>query len=132
MDEPVLRRGAPDEIDAATLYARLRLRVEVFVVEQACPYPELDGRDLDPSTVHFWLTQHGAPATVLGYLRLLRDGDVCRIGRVCIARPVRGGGLAGMLMRAALQELGDRACVVDSQSHLAGFYATYGFLIAGE
>jgi len=132
MDEPVLCRAAPEEMDAATLYALLRLRVEVFVVEQACPYPELDGRDLDPSTVHFWLTPHGAPTTVLSYLRLLLDCGTYRIGRLCTARPVRGTGLAGVLMTAALREVGDAACIVDSQSHLARFYATYGFHIAGD
>ncbi|HEY3259458.1 MAG TPA: GNAT family N-acetyltransferase [Pseudonocardiaceae bacterium] len=132
MDEPVLRRAKPDELDVVTLYAVLRLRVEVFVVEQACPYPELDGRDLDPSTVHFWLSPHGAPTAVLGYLRLLRGGDTYRIGRVCTARSMRGAGLADVLMRAALQEVGDAPCALESQSHLVGFYTTHGFHVAGE
>ena len=132
MDEPVLRRAAPEELDTATLYALLRLRVEVFVVEQACPYPELDGRDLDPSTVHLWLTPHDAPTTVLCSLRLVADGDTYRIGRLCTARNARGAGLAGVLMQAALDEVGSAACVLDAQSHLAGFYATYGFHVAAE
>jgi ElaA protein len=132
MDEPVLRRAASDELDAATLYALLRLRVEVFIVEQACPYPELDGRDLDPATVHFWLTPHGAPTTVLSYLRLVTDGDRYRIGRMCTARSVRGAGLAGVLMQAAVDEVDGAVCVLDAQSHLAGFYATYGFRTVGE
>ena len=50
-----LRRAWARDLDAPTLYALLRLRVEVFVVEQTCPYPELDGRDLEPQTRHFWL-----------------------------------------------------------------------------
>jgi ElaA protein len=132
MDEPVLRRAVFDELDASTLYALLRLRVEVFVVEQACPYPELDGRDLDPSTVHLWLTPHGAPTTVLSYLRLLRDGDAYRIGRVCTARGARGAGLAGVLMQAALEEVGGAEVVLDAQSYLAGFYTSHGFRIVGE
>lgn len=133
MDEPVLRRAAPDELDAATLYALLRLRVEVFVVEQACPYPELDGRDLDPSTVHFWLTPHGAPTTVLSYLRVIAEGGGrYRIGRLCTARSVRGAGLAGVLMQAAVDEVGGAVCVLDAQSHLAGFYETYRFRTVGE
>jgi len=132
MDEPVLRRAAPDELDTATLYALLRLRVEVFVVEQACPYPELDGRDLDPSTVHLWLTPDDAPTGVLAYLRLLTEGPQYRIGRLCTARSVRGAGLAGVLMRAALDEVGPAVCVLDAQSHLAGFYASFGFEVAGE
>ena len=43
------------DLDVAALYAILKLRVEVFVVEQARPYPELDGRDLFAETRHFWL-----------------------------------------------------------------------------
>ncbi|HZN79124.1 MAG TPA: GNAT family N-acetyltransferase, partial [Mycobacterium sp.] len=50
-----LRRSWAKDLDAATLYELLKLRVEVFVVEQACAYPELDGRDLSADTRHFWL-----------------------------------------------------------------------------
>ncbi len=50
-----LRRSWAKDLDVPTLYALLKLRVEVFVVEQACPYPELDGRDLFAETRHFWL-----------------------------------------------------------------------------
>jgi len=131
-DEPVLRRASPDELDTAALYALLRLRVDVFVVEQACPYPELDSRDLEPSTVHFWLSPHGAPAAVLGYLRLLDEGGEYRISRVCTARSVRGTGLASVLMRAALDQIATAACVLDAQSHQVGFYASFGFEVAGE
>ncbi len=49
------------ELDARTLHDLLRLRVDVFVVEQRCPYPELDGRDVEPGTRHVWLTRP-APA----------------------------------------------------------------------
>ena len=54
-----LRRSWAKDLDAATLYELLKLRVEVFVVEQACPYPELDGRDLLAETRHFWLEGEG-------------------------------------------------------------------------
>jgi ElaA protein len=57
-----LRAARFDDLDAATLYALLRLRVDVFVVEQHCPYPELDGRDREPGTVHLWLEHDGAPS----------------------------------------------------------------------
>ena len=50
-----LHRMWAKDLDVATLYALLKLRVEVFVVEQAAPYPELDGRDLLAETRHFWL-----------------------------------------------------------------------------
>ena len=52
---PSLHRRWGKDLDTATLYELLKLRVEVFVVEQSCPYPELDGRDLQSATRHFWL-----------------------------------------------------------------------------
>ncbi|HEY0639011.1 MAG TPA: GNAT family N-acetyltransferase [Pseudonocardiaceae bacterium] len=127
----MLHRATPDQLDVATLYELLRLRVGVFVVEQACPYPELDGRDLEPSTVHLWITGEPGDA-VLGYLRLLAEGERWRVGRVCTARPARGTGLGRELMRAALAEIGDAGSVLDAQSHLAGFYGGFGYVQDGD
>ena len=66
-----LRRVWAPDLDAATLYELLKLRVEVFVVEQACPYPELDGRDLLAETRHYWLEQ--ADGEVICTLRLMEE-----------------------------------------------------------
>jgi ElaA protein len=120
------------DLDSATLYELLRLRVDVFVVEQACPYGELDGRDLEPRARHYWLGGNGHPEPVLGCLRLLEelDGDY-RIGRLCTARAVRGRGLGRRLLEAALAEVGDGACVLDAQEHLADFYRGHGFVPVG-
>jgi ElaA protein len=63
---------------------------------------------------------------------MLGGAGTYRIGRVCTARSFRGAGLAGVLMRAALDEAGNAECLLDAQSHLAGFYAAYGFTAAGE
>jgi ElaA protein len=117
------------DLDAATLYDLLRLRVDVFVVEQTCPYPELDGRDREPGTVHLWVAHDGHPVS---YLRILDDGDHARIGRVCTDRAHRGAGLSARLVAAALEAIGDRPCVLDAQSHLVHFYARWGFREAGE
>jgi ElaA protein len=123
-----VHRSWAADLGTLTLYELLRLRIDVFVVEQACPYAELDGRDLDESTRHFWLGGDGQPEAVLGCVRLLEEpGGEFRIGRLCTARPVRGRGLGKRLMEAALAEVGDRVCVLDSQEHLAGFYRSYGF-----
>jgi ElaA protein len=117
------------ELDAATLYALLRLRVDVFVVEQHCPYPELDGRDGEPATVHMWLEHDGAPVS---YLRILTEPDgAARIGRVCTAAAYRGGGRSARLLGAALDLLGDRPCTLAAQSYLTGFYAGFGFRATG-
>ncbi len=118
-----------DELDKQTAYAVWRLRQDVFVVEQAAAYADLDGRDDEPGTRHVLLRDG---AELLGYLRVLDDGDHARIGRVVLARSARGLGLADQLMRAALAAVGDRPVVLDAQSPLAGWYATFGFEIDGD
>jgi ElaA protein len=123
-----LRIAAFADLDPTTLYALLRLRSEVFVVEQKCAYPDMDGRDLEPATRHVWLSEDGE---ILTYLRILDDGHTQRIGRVVTAPAARGAGLAGRLLTEALTVVGDRPCVLDAQAHLAGFYAKYGFRQTG-
>ena len=119
-------------LDATTAYAVWRLRQDVFVVEQECPYPDLDGRDDEPGTRHVLLRDDD---TLLGYARVLdeeRDGRaVWRIGRVVLDRAVRGKGLADPLMQTALQVCQGRDVVLDAQSPLAPWYATFGFAVSG-
>jgi ElaA protein len=122
--DPELHVATFAELDARSLYAVLKLRCDVFVVEQECAYPELDGRDTEAGTRHLWFSDdHGVTA----YLRVLDDGDVQRIGRVVTAPRARGAGQAGRLVRAALTEIGDRPSVLDAQAHLVGFYGRYGY-----
>ncbi|MDQ7906547.1 GNAT family N-acetyltransferase [Phytohabitans sp. ZYX-F-186] len=117
------------DLDARTLYELLRLRVDVFVVEQKCAYPELDGRDTEPATRHVWLSRDGAP---VAYLRILGDpGGVARIGRVVVTAAERGTGAASRLMAAALDEIGGRPSVLDAQAHLVRFYERYGYAVTG-
>jgi ElaA protein len=122
-----------DELEPRTAYLLWQLRESVFVVEQACAYQELDGRDLEPGTAHLWVERDGRP---VAYLRILSaeaaDGTVARIGRVLVAAPARGQGLAETLMRRALEEIGDRASMLDAQSYLARWYTRFGYSVAGE
>ncbi|MDG4837496.1 GNAT family N-acetyltransferase [Micromonospora sp. WMMD967] len=124
-----IRTATFADLDTRTFHDLLKLRIDVFVVEQNCPYPELDGRDVEPGTRHLWLTDGGAP---LAYLRILADPDgTARIGRVVVAPEARGGGYAGRLMTAALEAVGDRPSVLEAQSHLVGFYGRHGFTVSG-
>ncbi|MBB4685240.1 GNAT family N-acetyltransferase [Amycolatopsis jiangsuensis] len=125
-----LHHAAGPELTAAQLYAILRLRADVFVVEQDCVYADLDGRDLEPDTRHRWFT--GDDGEVLAYLRVLADpGGVDRIGRVVTARIARGQGLAGRLMAAALDGVTGEF-VLDAQTYAQGLYARFGFVAEGE
>ena len=118
-----------DEIGAATAYALLRLRVDVFVVEQQCPYPELDGRDTEPATRHLWLADAAGPTA---YLRVLAEpGGGRRIGRVCTRPDVRGRGLAAVLVEHALASSSGCLVVLDAQSHLQHWYARFDFVVSG-
>lgn len=129
-----LRRSWAKDLDAATLYELLKLRVEVFVVEQACPYPELDGRDLLAETRHFWL--EGDAGQVISTLRLMEEhpgGEkVFRIGRVCTKRADRGHGHTSRLMQAAIAEVGNYPCRIDAQTYLQDMYSAHGFVRDGE
>lgn len=119
-----------DELDAHTLYALLKLRTDIFVVEQKCPYPELDGRDPEPTARHLWAAPADRPAHPQAYLRVLTEpGGGRRIGRVCTAVTARGTGLSGLLVAAALT--GGGSFVLAAQSHLVGFYERFGFVAAG-
>ena len=124
----IVRSRGFDELDARTAYDVWRLRQDVFVVEQQCPYPDLDGRDPEPGTRHLTLDVDGDLA---GYLRILDAGDVPRIGRVLLAKGFRGRGLADALMTAALAEIGKRPSRLDAQTPLAGWYTGFGYVVTG-
>ena len=116
-------------IDPVTLYRILALRTDIFVVEQNCPYPELDGRDLEPSTRLVWAQADGA---VLATLRLLIEPDgTARIGRVATSPAARGAGLAAELMERALELAAGRTVVLHAQSYLVDWYERFGFVRTG-
>jgi ElaA protein len=123
-----LRAASFRDLDTTTLYAILKLRADVFVVEQECAYPDLDGRDTEPGTRHVWIERDGK---VRAYLRILREDERERIGRVVTAKPARGSGLAGRLLTEALAIVGSRGSVLEAQAHLAGFYARFGYRPTG-
>ncbi len=125
---PRVRTCSFAQLDPGTAYALWRLRQQVFVVEQACPYPDLDGRDTEPGTRHLLLEEG---RELVGCLRLLDDGDALRIGRVVVAAGARGRGLAALLMEEAMRVVGDRAVRLDAQLGLTEWYAGFGFAATG-
>lgn len=116
-------------LEAPDAYAVWKLRQDVFVVEQACPYSDLDGRDTEDGTRHVVLREDDE---VVGYGRVLDDAIVWRIGRVVLAPAARGRGLADVVMETALQVCPDREVVIDAQVPLAGWYEKLGFRTDGE
>ena len=116
-----------DELSARELYALLRLRVDVFVVEQRCPYPELDGRD--QSALHVWLQDETG---IQAYLRIMDKGvssEYVSIGRVIAVR--RRAGLGSRILaegvRLAQERFDARQIYLEAQVYAKGLYEKQGF-----
>lgn len=118
---------ALDALSARELYALLKLRSEVFVVEQRCVYLDPDGQDL--MALH--LLGRDASGALLAYARLIPTPAGPKIGRVLCAPEARGAGQGRALMRRAIAECERRwpgqAMCLSAQAHLQGFYASLGF-----
>ena len=110
------------------LHDILRLRVDVFVVEQECAYPEIDGRDTEAATRHVRLIDDEGLAA---YLRLLDDGDARRLGRIATRPSARGAGLAARLVDHAVAT-SSGPWVLDAQTHLEPWYRARGFAVVGD
>ena len=122
-------RSRTIDLDSPTLYRILRLRADVFVVEQECVFNDLDGRDLEPETEVCWIEHDG---DVVATLRMIVESDgSCRVGRVAVRASSRGLGFAAALMRKAFDLAGDRVVVLDAQSQLSGWYQRLGFVVDG-
>ncbi|HEV7870432.1 MAG TPA: GNAT family N-acetyltransferase [Modestobacter sp.] len=128
-DAPTLRTARFVELTPAELYGLLRLRVDVFVVEQNCPYPELDGRDAEPGTVHLWFADD--EGIVLSTIRVLENGEDRAIGRVATAVSARGRGLSAELVQRGIGLCEGRTIDIGAQAYLEHWYERFGFRRSG-
>ena len=117
-----------DELTTGELYELLRLRVSVFVVEQHCPYMELDDRD--QAALHVVLKDENG---IQGYMRILDRGvksEHVSIGRVIAVRRRSGVGteLLKAGIRAAKEHFGADSLYVEAQTYARGLYAKQGFV----
>jgi ElaA protein len=117
-----------DDLSPRLIHDLLKLRIDTFVVEQECSYPELDGRDVEPATEHVWTADGAGPTS---YLRVLAEGGAVRVGRVCTRKDSRGSGLAAVLLADVLRRHQGRAVVLEAQSYLVGWYERFGFTATG-
>ena len=111
------------------LYECLKLRNEVFVVEQKCPYLDIDGKDED--AFHLMVMKSDE---LIGYLRLLKPGvtyEEASIGRVLIAQTARKKGLGREMMTAGvdyiINEFKGDVIRISAQLYLKDFYESLGF-----
>jgi ElaA protein len=123
------------EITTDELYSVLKLRTDVFFVEQKVDEEELDDRDQEPGTRHYWIADDRGAAA---YLRVLLNSepehrDARRIiGRVVVRADRRGEGLAQVLLERALADLPGEAVLLHAQEYVAPLYAKFGFEPFGE
>ncbi|GAA0858309.1 GNAT family N-acetyltransferase [Aliiglaciecola litoralis] len=122
------------ELNTDLLYAILRLRQQVFVIEQQSIYDDLD--NLDQHALHLcWYND--APQNLTGYirLRLLKTDNTLKIERVVVALSQRGNKVAQGMMEVALQrakELGVTKVKLSAQCEVIGFYRQWGFIEHGD
>ncbi len=124
-----------DELTVVELQNIYMARQNVFVVEQRCAFLDADGLDERAFHLAAWSVRHREP---LAYARLLEPGvkyAEASIGRVITTAPARGCGLGRELVARAIAHAEatwpDAALRISAQSHLASFYATFGFVAVG-
>lgn len=124
-----------DALNTKELYEILALRAEVFVVEQNCPYQDVDGKDIEGIHVLGYLNSE-----LIAYARVLKKGasykDYVSIGRVVTSPSLRGNNYGHQLMSYAIaickKDFPGQAIKISAQAHLEKFYNAHAFVATGE
>ena len=126
-----------DELTVHELYEILKLRADVFVIEQECIYPDIDDKDIFPGVLHLFSTHDNI---ISSYMRILPIG--CSydympcLGRVTTQAGFRGTGLGHLLLQQAINILDERwpnnICHISAQVHLRKYYEAQNFSVVGE
>ncbi|MRH68872.1 GNAT family N-acetyltransferase [Escherichia coli] len=120
------------DLSVSQLYALLQLRCAVFVVEQNCPYQDIDGDDLEGENRHILGWHNG---TLVAYARILKSDDELQpvvIGRVIVSEALRGEKIGQQLMSKAQESCTrrwpEKPIYLGAQAHLQNFYGQFGFI----
>ncbi|MGB1370459.1 MAG: GNAT family N-acetyltransferase [Flavobacteriaceae bacterium] len=123
-----------EELSKLELYKILRLRAEVFIVEQDCVYQDVD--DKDQKALHVILKKS---EEIIGYTRLFWPGDYFKeacIGRVVISKKERHNNYGSELMKASIlaisEKMKEKKIKISAQTYLKNFYNNLGFLESGK
>jgi ElaA protein len=121
------------ELDVSTLFSIMKARVDVFVVEQACPYPELDEVDRAAETLHLYALVDNV---IVAYSRVyVQTPKIIAIGRVLVNEHHRGKGLAKVLMKKSIEVAkgygANSEIKLSAQTYLLNFYIQQGFKSVG-
>jgi len=119
------------ELDSSELYEILKLRAEVFIIEQDCNYLDPDGQDF--SAYHLYDKKGGQ---IVSYARLYESNEYCHIGRVLTSKSVRREGYGISLMNEAIKYCKslypNKDIIISAQEYLLKFYRDFGFVAEGE
>lgn len=131
---PVWKIKTFGELSAQELYKIIQARVEVFVIEQNCPYQDLDNSD--QKAVHLWSE---IDDEVVGYCRIFDAGikyDECSIGRVLTTEKGRGKNIGRQMMKFAVETIESRfrktSIRISAQDYLLKFYQEFAFESTGK
>ncbi len=123
-----------EELTTKELYEILKIRSEVFVVEQTCPYLDPDGKDYE--SYHLFLEENDE---IVGYSRIIPKGisyNEVSIGRVIVNEKYRGKKIAKEMMIKAIEfvknTMNDNTIRISAQAHLTNFYQSVGFKEVSE
>lgn len=117
-----------EEISARDLYLILKLRQDIFIVEQNCIYEDID--NIDPDSEHVYLKKD---KQIIAYSRIVPAGikfQYPSIGRIVVHKSFRGKGFGKEIVRRSLGLLSERevaTVLIEAQSHLQKFYESLGF-----
>lgn len=119
-----------DKLTTQELFNIYKLRVDVFVVEQQCPYHEVD--DIDTISHHIYLQNDNSK--ILAYCRMYKENDTFHIGRVIASERRKGYGTQIMktAVKFATEELHADSIILEAQTYAKNFYEKLGFTQTSE
>ncbi|MCB1604484.1 MAG: GNAT family N-acetyltransferase [Gammaproteobacteria bacterium] len=120
-----------EQLSLDELYEIMALRMQVFCVEQDCPYQDLDG--LDQQSIHVYFKDK---QQIVAYARIIeKEKSTCSIGRVVVHPEFRKQGLAKRIMNKCIdyvKQQGKQEIIISAQSYLQNFYYQLGFRTTGK
>lgn len=120
-----------EQLTTQELFQIYQARTAVFVVEQQCPYQEVD--EVDLHAFHLWLSEQ---QQLVAYARIFLQNDCVHFGRVLVMLDFRGKGYAQTLLRSTLafiqQQFPNYPIEIQAQHYLQAFYQQFGFVAISD
>jgi ElaA protein len=119
-----------DDLSLVQLQAMFALRQDVFIIEQDCPYPDIDGKDQQAFHLLAWLDNQ-LVATLRVFESYHQYQNMASIGRICTHQSIRKDGVGRVLVAKAIEFIEEnypnKSIQIGAQHYLKGFYEEFGF-----